>query len=249
MDRKWVYLFDEVDQAEAYVGVLGRGARPARRQGRQPGRDDPPRAAGAARLHRHHRGLQRLPGRRRRLPGRHVGAGARRRSSRSRRDRQELRRRPEPAARLLPLGREVLDAGHDGHRAQHRPERRRRPGHGRAHRRRALRLTTPIAAWSRCSARSCWSSPTSRSRRCSSGPARKAGVKNDAELTAEDCRRSSRSSRRSSGAVRPRFPRRSLRAAAPGHRGRVPSRGTASAPSTTATPPTSPTTWAPPSTS
>ena len=34
---------------------------PARRQGRQPRRDDQPRAAGAARLHHHHRGLPGLP--------------------------------------------------------------------------------------------------------------------------------------------------------------------------------------------
>ena len=35
---------------------------PARRQGRQPRRDDQPRPAGAARLHHHHRGLPGVPG-------------------------------------------------------------------------------------------------------------------------------------------------------------------------------------------
>ena len=43
---------------------------PARRQGRQPRRDDQPRAAGAARLHHHHRGVPALPGARARArPG------------------------------------------------------------------------------------------------------------------------------------------------------------------------------------
>ena len=40
--------------------------------------------------------------------------------------RQEARRRGEPAARLRALGREVLDARHDGHDPQPRAERRRR---------------------------------------------------------------------------------------------------------------------------
>ena len=37
--------------------------------------------------------------------------------------RQGLRRRREPAARLGPLGRQVLDARHDGHGPQPRPQR------------------------------------------------------------------------------------------------------------------------------
>jgi pyruvate,orthophosphate dikinase len=37
---------------------------------------------------------------------------------------QELRRPQQPALRLLPLRRQVLHARHDGHRAQHRSERR-----------------------------------------------------------------------------------------------------------------------------
>ena len=37
--------------------------------------------------------------------------------------RQGLRRPGEPAARLGPLGRQVLDAGHDGHGPQPRPQR------------------------------------------------------------------------------------------------------------------------------
>ena len=37
--------------------------------------------------------------------------------------RQEVRRSQKPAARRRPLGREDVHAGHDGHRAEHRPER------------------------------------------------------------------------------------------------------------------------------
>ncbi|MCK7469044.1 MAG: hypothetical protein MZU91_13545 [Desulfosudis oleivorans] len=42
MEKKWVYLFDELDQVNAYVGgVVGRGPRAAGRQGGQPGRHGP----------------------------------------------------------------------------------------------------------------------------------------------------------------------------------------------------------------
>ena len=56
------------------------------------------------------------------------------------RHRQAVRRGREPAPRLGPLGRQVLDAGDDGHGAQPRPQRGdpRRPR--RPHRQRALRL-------------------------------------------------------------------------------------------------------------
>ena len=40
------------------------------------------------------------------------------------RNRQEVRRRQKPAAVFRPLRRQILDAGHDGHRSQPRPERR-----------------------------------------------------------------------------------------------------------------------------
>ena len=46
----------------------------------------------------------------------------------------------QPAAGVVPLRREVLDARHDGHRAEHRPERRGRRRPRRAHRRPALRV-------------------------------------------------------------------------------------------------------------
>ena len=46
----------------------------------------------------------------------------------------------EPAARQRALGRQILDAGHDGHRPQSRPQRRNHRRFGRADRRRAIRL-------------------------------------------------------------------------------------------------------------
>ena len=52
---KWVYRFGG-GTAEG----RGRDAQPARRQGRQPRRDEQSRPAGAARLHHHHRGLHPL---------------------------------------------------------------------------------------------------------------------------------------------------------------------------------------------
>ena len=57
---------------------------PARRQGRQPRRDDEPRPARAARLHDHHRGVQGVHGRRRHAARRPDGRGRRRAATRSR---------------------------------------------------------------------------------------------------------------------------------------------------------------------
>ena len=106
----------------------GRHAQPARRQGRQPRRDGQHRPARAARLHHHHRGLHRLLRQRPALPRRtrkprcaaldtHRG-GHRRPASFG---------DPRPAAAGLgPLRRPRVDAGHDGHRAQPRPQRRHR---------------------------------------------------------------------------------------------------------------------------
>ena len=76
------------------------------------------------------------------------------------------------------------------------------------------------------------------------------GVANDADLDAADAaRRSPRSSSDREGAREAPVPGRPARAAPARHRGRLQVAGTASAPSTTATPPASPTTWAPRSTS
>jgi hypothetical protein len=55
MSEKHVYYFGD-GSAEGKTEMKN----PARRQGRQPGRDDPHRPAGAPRLHHHHRGLHLL---------------------------------------------------------------------------------------------------------------------------------------------------------------------------------------------
>ena len=99
-----------------------------------------PRPAGAARLHHHHRGLQRLVRVGRQLPRR-----ARRRGrERARRNRgggrRRVRRRRQPAAGLGALRRAGLDAGDDGHRAQSRPQRPHGGGAGGAVLRPPLRL-------------------------------------------------------------------------------------------------------------
>ncbi len=112
--------------AESKPPDLGRRARPARRQGRQPGRDDahrrcrcrpaspsPPRPATPTSA----QGEQ--------VPRRACGSRCWRRSQASRsRPARRFGDPAQPAARLLPLRRQVLHARHDGHRAQHRPERR-----------------------------------------------------------------------------------------------------------------------------
>ena len=114
-------------------------------QGRQPGRDDVgARAAGAAGLHHLHR---RLPG----LPGRRLAGGPRRARSpqhvrRPRGGHGQAHRRPgRPAAGERALGRQVLDAGDDGHRPQPRAQRRVGRGPGQADRRALrLRLLPPV---------------------------------------------------------------------------------------------------------
>ena len=62
------------------------------------------------------------------------------RQARSRADRQGLRRPGQPAPRQRPLRRQVLDAGHDGHGPQPRPQRGDAARPDRAHRQRAVRL-------------------------------------------------------------------------------------------------------------
>ena len=92
------------------------------------------------RLHHHHRGLQRLLQCRQGTPGRPLGRHPRGRQGRREAVGQGLRRSEEPAPRLGPLRRQVLDAGHDGHRPQPRPQRDHPPGPHRHQRQRALRL-------------------------------------------------------------------------------------------------------------
>ncbi len=134
-EGKYVYLFGG-GKADGNADMK----QPARRQGRRPGRDDQPRHPGTARLHDHHRGLHRLLRERPPVPRRPRRAGARRRRLRREPAGAALRRPREAAARLRALRRPRLDARHDGHRAQPRPERRRRRGPGARDRRRALRL-------------------------------------------------------------------------------------------------------------
>ena len=79
-------------------------------------------------------------------------------------DGQEARRRRRPAARLGALRLAVLDAGHDGHRPQPRPERRLGPGAHRARPATSASRGTATAASSRCSRRSCSTSRATCSR-------------------------------------------------------------------------------------
>ena len=108
----------------------GRGrrhdARPARWQGRGSCRDDQRRAARASRVHDHDRGLQRLLHRRREAPRRALGRRPRGRQGGRGADRQGLWQGRRPAARVGPLGRQVLHARDDGHGPQPRASTRRR---------------------------------------------------------------------------------------------------------------------------
>ena len=117
-----------------------RHARTARRQGRGPRRDGEPRPAGAARLHHHHRGLHALLRQQERLSDGAARAGRRGPRAHRAHHRPQVRRPRQSAAGLGALRRARLDAGHDGHGAQPRPQRRDRRGAGEAVRRQALRL-------------------------------------------------------------------------------------------------------------
>ena len=136
----YVYAFEEGSQGAEV---------PARRQGRQPRRDDEPRPARAARLHDHAptrarptwpRGDELPAG----LMDEVAAALARARGE----DGQAARRRRRPAARVGALGRAVLDAGDDGHGPQPRAQRRVGAGPREADRQRALRvrLVPPLRA-------------------------------------------------------------------------------------------------------
>ena len=111
----------------------------ARRQGREPGRDDQPRSAGPAGLHDHHRRLPALP------PARRHARRARRPGERAP-DRageghgQDPRRPGRPAAGLGAVGSRGLHARDDGDRPQRRAQRRVGARPGRAVGQRAVRL-------------------------------------------------------------------------------------------------------------
>ena len=131
-------------------------ARPARRQGRGPGRDD---QAPACRS----RPASRSPPRPATTTSPTAsscptacGTTSSRRVKRGRaRDRQGLRRPGEPAARQRPLRRQVLDARDDGHRPQPRPQRARRSRASSRSPATSASAGTPTAASSRCSGGSC----------------------------------------------------------------------------------------------
>ena len=103
---------------------------PARRQGREPGRDGEARPAGAARLHDLDRGVPGVPGGGDgRRPGWTTQVAAPPRDAGGD-PRQEAGRPGRPAAGVGAVRGEVLDARDDGDRPQHRAERRlgARPG-------------------------------------------------------------------------------------------------------------------------
>ena len=87
-----------------------------------------------------HRGLHPLLRQRQDLSGRARCAGRCRACARRPHHRQDVRRQPQSAAGLGTLRRARIDARHDGHRAQSRPQRRDRGDTGEAIRRPALRL-------------------------------------------------------------------------------------------------------------
>ena len=80
--------------------------------------------------------------------------------------RGHARRCQEPAARVGAFRRQVLDAGHDGHDPQPRPERSRPSRASRSAPRTAALPGTAIAASFRCSATSCSRSPKTHSSTC-----------------------------------------------------------------------------------
>ena len=132
---QWVYAFGD-GKAEGRAAMRnllgGKGADLAEMAQSRP--------AGAARLHHHHRGLHLFL-----RPRQNLSAGAEaagRGGARRRRPhhRQEIRRRAKSAAGLGALRRARLDAGHDGHGAQSRPQRRDGRGAGGEIRRPPLRL-------------------------------------------------------------------------------------------------------------
>ena len=113
----------------------------ARRQGRQPGRDVPHRPAGAARASPSPpRSAPTTTTNKRTLPAGAARADAGRHRRHRAADRQEVRRPEEPAAGVGALRRARLDAGHDGHDPQPRPQRSDGRGAGDEDRQPALRL-------------------------------------------------------------------------------------------------------------
>ena len=135
----------EVRQMGVYVRRRqGRGqsgpARFARRQGRQPCRDGQSRPAGASGLHHSNVGMHLLLCARQILSEGIEGAGRKGARPCRQAHRQGVRRRAQSAAGFGALRWPRLDAGHDGYRAQSRPQRHDGRGAGRNVRRSPLCL-------------------------------------------------------------------------------------------------------------
>ncbi len=118
----------------------GRDEESARRQRGESRRNGLARPAGSARVHHHDRSLHLLLRQRQDLSRRTRGRGRRGDCERRAADRAQVRRRRQSVAGFRALGRARLDAGHDGHRAQSRPQRPIGDHAGQDLRRRALRL-------------------------------------------------------------------------------------------------------------
>ena len=189
---KWVYCFGDgkaEGKAEMKNLLGGKGANLAEMSQHRPAR--------AARLHHHHRGLHRLLRQRPEATRPSSRTQVARRAGHDREgDRRQVRRPDEPAAGLRPLRRPRLDARHDGHRPQPRPQR--HDGRGPGRRRPATRAspTTATAASSRCSATSCSASTTTTSRTILEHVKHDRGVKLDTDL---DRRRTAGAGRRLQG--------------------------------------------------
>ena len=127
-------------------------------------------ASGPARLHHHHRGLSAVlstPTARPTRPISRPRCWTTRRWLEGRPRRRKFGDVDQPAAGVGALGRPRLDAGHDGHGPQPRPQ---RPDRSRAWPRRPATPaspTTATAASSRCTRTWCWRSTTTTSRRSS----------------------------------------------------------------------------------
>ena len=116
-------------------------------------------------LHHHHRGVHRLHGRRQRVPGRPRGRGSAHLAAlEAARGQAARRRRRTRCWSRCAVGRQVLDAGDDGHRPEPRAQRRVGARASRSRPATSASPTTRTAASCRCSARSCSTSRSTSSR-------------------------------------------------------------------------------------
>ena len=124
MTKKWVFLFDEVKEAEKVCWWrLGQRARSAGRQRRQPGRYDPHRCAGSPGFTVTTEACNAYLAAGEKFP---AGMWDQELAALKQVEKQTGKKFGDPAesaAGFLPLRREVLHARHDGHRPQHRLER------------------------------------------------------------------------------------------------------------------------------